>query len=89
MTNPTTLTSRRTRLIGVLLILAVGTAAMLALIATERVSAQAQQAATPEQVATEFDPPVLVRRRPLGWRASQLDVRRERVHASGLANERV
>ncbi len=59
MTNPTTLTSRRTRLIGVLLILAVGTAAMLALIATERVSAQAQQAATPEQVATEFDPPVL------------------------------
>ncbi len=59
MTNPTTLTSRRTRLIGVLLILAVGTAAMLALIATERVSAQAQQAATPQQVATEFDPPVL------------------------------
>ena len=59
MTNPTTLPSRRTRLIGVLLILAVGAAAALALIATELASAQQQQAARRDQVASQYDPPVL------------------------------
>ena len=63
MTNPTTLATtlaaRRTRLIGVLLILAVGAAAALALIATERVSAQQRQAAARHEVATQYDPPVL------------------------------
>ena len=57
MTNLTTLATSRTRLIGVLLILAVGAAAALALIATERVSAQ--QVATPDEVSTLYDPPVL------------------------------
>ena len=98
MTFPTTLTSRRTRLIGVLLILAVGAAAAFALIATERVSAQ--QVATPDEVSTLYDPPVLsgvahsdgahlswtfdaTATTPPGWQLTGFELRRWVANTSG------